>query len=95
MTTLQLGTYKGFELHPLIFSRALARLELHSGHAEGYDVAVRICRPGVEPGARGSRIFRLELEDAISDSGMARRAAYQRGRDIIDGKVDGESIDDL
>jgi hypothetical protein len=95
MSTLQQGIYKGFELHPLIFLRVLARVDVHSGHAEGYDVAVRICRPGAEPGARGSRIFRLELADAISDSGIARRAAYQRGRDIIDGKVDGASIDDL
>ena len=95
MSTLQPGIYKGFELHPLVFARMFAHFDAHSRYAEGYDVAVRIARPGAEAGAHGSRVFRLQLENAVSDFGMARRAAYQRGRDIIDGKVEGESVDDL
>lgn len=91
MVALQSGTYKGFELYPLVF----ARMDGQSRRAEGYDVAVRICRPGVGPGAPGSRVFRLQLEKAISDFGMARSAAWQRGRDIIDGRVNGESVADL
>jgi hypothetical protein len=95
MSALQPGIYKGFELHPLVFSRVFAHSRAHSRYAEGYDVAVRISRPGAEAGTQGSRVFRLQLENAVSDFGMARNAAYQRGRDIIDGKVDGESVDDL
>ncbi|SIT51562.1 conserved hypothetical protein [Paraburkholderia piptadeniae] len=93
MSTLQLGIYKGFELYPLVFSRGFKRFDAHSRYAEGYDVAVRIGRAGA--GARGSRVFRLQLADSIPDFGVARRAAYQRGRDIIDGKVDGATVADL
>jgi hypothetical protein len=95
MLTLKLGAYKGFELYPLVFSRVCNRHDGHSMRAEGYEVAVRICRPGAETGGRESRVFRLQLENGISDFGMARSAAYQRGRDIIDGKVDGASVTDL
>jgi hypothetical protein len=95
MSTPQPTLYKGFELYPLVFARVFARFDAHSRSAEGYDIAVRICRPGVEAGASGSRVFRLQLENAIPDFGMARGAAYQRGRDIIDGKVDGASVADL
>ncbi|WP_245005189.1 hypothetical protein [Paraburkholderia sacchari] len=91
MVALESGIYKGFELYPLVF----ARMGEHSRRAEGYDVAVRICRPGAEAGSHGSRVFRLQLETAITDFGMARSAACQRGRDIIDGKVNGESVADL
>jgi hypothetical protein len=93
MSTLQSGIYKGFELYPLVFARGFKRFDAHSKYAEGYDIAVRICRAG--PGANGSRVFRLDLADSVPDFGVARRAAYQRGRDIIDGKVDGASIADL
>jgi hypothetical protein len=95
MATPQPDIYKGFELHPLIFSRVFRHSDAHSRYAEGYDVAVRISRPGGEAGPLGSRVFRLQLANAVSDFGMARSAAYQRGRDIIDGKVDGESVADL
>jgi hypothetical protein len=94
MSTLQPGIYKGFELYPLVFSRAFARFDGHSRYAEGYDIAVRICRAG-SGAAGGSRVFRLQLEDSVPDFGVARRIAYQRGRDIIDGKVDGTSVADL
>lgn len=93
MSTLQPSIYKGFELYPLVFSRPFPRFDAHSRYAEGYDVAVRICRAGAGP--HGSRVFRLQLEDAVSDFGVARRTAYQRGRDIIDGKVNGASVADL
>ncbi|APA87378.1 hypothetical protein BJG93_17850 [Paraburkholderia sprentiae WSM5005] len=91
MSVLQLGSYKGFELYPLVFSRPFARFDAHSRYSEGYDVAVRICRVG----ASDSRVFRLQLRDSVADFGVARRTAYQRGRDIIDGKVDGASVADL
>jgi hypothetical protein len=58
-------------------------------------VAVRVCRPGAASGTTSSRTFRLQLKDSVSDFGAARRAACQRGMDIIDGKVDGASVADL
>jgi hypothetical protein len=95
MSTLQANTYKGFEVYPLVFPRAFNRFDSHSKYAEGYDVAVRVCRPGAVSGAQGSRVFRLQLEDSIADFGVARRTACQRARDIIDGKIDGASVADL
>jgi hypothetical protein len=95
MATAQPSTYKGYEVYPLVFQRTFSRFDAHSRYAEGYDVAVRVCRPGAESGTDGSRVFRLQLEDSLSDFGEARRAAYQRGKDIIDGKVDGASVADL
>ncbi|BBU30915.1 hypothetical protein BTHE68_46490 [Burkholderia sp. THE68] len=87
--------YKGFELHPLVFSRAFDRFDRHSRYAEGYDVAVRICRPVASGETSTSRVFKVDREDVFSDFGIARRAARQRGEDIIDGKVEGASVIDM
>lgn len=87
--------YKGFEIHPLIFARTFSHFDRHSRYAEGYDVAVRICRPDTADAVGACRVFRLEREHTFSDFGMARRAACQQGEDIIDGKVDGASIVDM
>jgi hypothetical protein len=95
MSATQPSLYKGFELYPLVFSRTFVRFDAHSRYAEGYEVAVRVCRPGAASGTAGSRTFRLPLTDALADFGVARRAACQRGMDIIDGKVDGASVADL
>lgn len=87
--------YKGFELHPLVFSRAFSRFDRHSRHDEGYDVAIRICRPEALGEAGTSRVFRLDRLDVFVDFGIARRAARQRGEDIVDGKIEGSSVADL
>ncbi|QBR04040.1 hypothetical protein [Paraburkholderia pallida] len=95
MSTHPLLLYKGYELHPLVFSRAFSRFDGHSRYAEGYDIAVRICRPGAIATSTASRVFRLNQPHAFSDFGMARRAAWQQGKDIIDGKVNGVSVVDM
>jgi hypothetical protein len=95
MSPLQPHLYKGFELHPLVFSRVFKPFDGHLRSAEGYDVAVRVCRAGTPGDASASRVFRLEQHDAFADFGTARRAAWQRGEDIIDGKVEGASVVDL
>ncbi|GLU30419.1 hypothetical protein WKR88_01665 [Trinickia caryophylli] len=87
--------YKGYELHPLVFRRTFNRFDGHSRYAEGYDIAVRICRPASLEGSPASRVFRLNQSDAFSDLGVARRAARQQGKDIIDGKVTGASVIDM
>ncbi|CAB3715151.1 hypothetical protein [Trinickia soli] len=95
MSTRPLLLYKGYELHPLVFARTFNRFDGHSRYAEGYDIAVRICRPGAIAASPASRVFRLNQAHAISDFGVAKRAARQRGEDIIDGKVDGASVVDI
>ncbi|MWA35407.1 hypothetical protein [Burkholderia pseudomallei] len=95
MSTRLLLLYKGYELHPLVFARTFSRFDGHSRYAEGYDIAVRICRPGAIATSAASRIFRLDQPHAFSDFGMARRAARQQGKDIIDGKVSGASVIDM
>ena len=92
MSTLSPRIYKGFELHPLVFERKFDRFDQHSRYAEGYEVAVRVCR---RDAAGASRVFRVNLAAAIADFGAARRAAWQRGEDIVDGKIDGADVSDL
>lgn len=95
MPTYPLLLYKGYELHPLVFPRTFARFDGHSRYAEGYDIAVRICRPSAIANSAASRVFRLNQSHAFSDFGVARRAARQQGVDIIDGKVNGSSVVDM
>jgi hypothetical protein len=87
--------YKGYELYPLVFARAFNRFDGHSRYAEGYDVAVRICRADTSGATSASRVFRLDRQDVFSDFGIARRAARQQGEDIVDGKVAGASVVDM
>ncbi|PXW22904.1 hypothetical protein [Paraburkholderia caballeronis] len=95
MSTRPLLLYKGYELHPLVFSRTFSRFDGHSRYAEGYDIAVRICRPSAIETSTASRVFRLNQPNTFSDFGMARRAARQQGKDIVDGKISGASVDDI
>ncbi|MCG1055372.1 hypothetical protein KQH49_10680 [Mycetohabitans sp. B5] len=87
--------YKGFELRPLVFARQFSRFDGHSRYAEGYDVAVRICRLGTDGAVGAGRVFKVDQEHVFADFGVARRAACQQGQDIIDGKVDGASVIDM
>ncbi|KVO61502.1 hypothetical protein [Burkholderia stagnalis] len=95
MSTHLLLLYKGYELHPLVFARTFSRFDGHSRYVEGYDIAVRICRPGEIATSTASRVFRLDQPNVFSDFGMARRAARQQGMDIVDGKVSGASVIDM
>lgn len=95
MSTHPILLDKGYELHPLVFPRTFNRFDGHSRFAEGYDIAVRICRPAAIAGSAASRVFRLDQSQAFSDFGVARRAARQQGKDIIDGKVNGASVVDM
>jgi hypothetical protein len=95
MAELYPPIYKDFEVHPLVFSRTFDKFDGHKRSAEGYDVAVRVCRPGAISGSKASRVFRLPLHATISDFGVAKRSASQYGADIIDGKVEGATVEDL
>ncbi|MBW0447549.1 hypothetical protein [Paraburkholderia phenoliruptrix] len=87
--------YKDFEVHPLVFSREFGKFDGHKRDAEGYDVAVRVCRPGAISGSNASRVFRLVLPVTFADFGVAKRSASQYGADIIDGKIEGATVQDL
>jgi hypothetical protein len=87
--------YKDFEVHPLVFLRKFDKADGHKKHSEGYDVAVRVCRPGAEGGSKGSRVFRLVNAATYPDFGVAKRSASQYGEDIIDGKIAGATVKDL
>ncbi|WJF91138.1 hypothetical protein QS306_05720 [Paraburkholderia bonniea] len=95
MADLYPAFYKDFEVHPLVFSRKFDKFDGHKRQAEGYDIAVRICRPGAISGSKASRVFRQTLALTIADFGVAKRSASQYGADIIDGKIDGASVADL
>ncbi|TDQ72100.1 hypothetical protein [Paraburkholderia silvatlantica] len=95
MSTYPLLLYKGYELHPLVFARTFRRFDGYSRYAEGYDIAVRISRPGAIATSASSRVFRLNQPHALSDFGAARRAAWQQGKNIIHGKVSGASVADM
>ncbi|WP_153100758.1 hypothetical protein [Paraburkholderia hayleyella] len=95
MADLYPALYKDFEVHPLVFSRKFDKFDGHKRQAEGYDVAVRVCRPGAISGSKASRVFRLLQTLTFSDFGVAKRSASQYGADIIDGKIKGATVADL
>jgi hypothetical protein len=66
MAELYPAIYKDFEVHPLVFSREFDKFDGHKRHAEGYDVAVRVCRPGAISGSKASRVFRFPISASPS-----------------------------
>jgi hypothetical protein len=89
------ATYKGFEIHPLVFVRKHEPFTKKSDWEQGYDISVRICRPGAGPGTAESRVFRIEREHPFDQLGDARRFAKDHGERVIDGTIPGESVNDL
>jgi len=56
----------------------------HSRYADGYDVAVRICRLDRAVAAGVSRVRAGSMRSLVS----VRHAVRQRGKDSVDGKAD-------
>lgn len=46
-------TYKGYEIHPLVYPRRPADGQTSRNPDAGYDASVRICRVGANPAADG------------------------------------------
>ncbi|HEY3599251.1 MAG TPA: hypothetical protein VGL08_17275 [Paraburkholderia sp.] len=88
-------TYKGFEIHPLIYPHRAAGgpATRHSLDA-GYQASVRICRVGANPAADG-RVFRLPTLWPFEGTGKARIACMAHAEQLIDGRIDGQSVADL
>jgi hypothetical protein len=84
--------YKGFEIHPLVYPSRPAASARHA--LTGYEASVRICRIGANPAADG-RVFRLPYMWPFEAAGKARIACMAHAEQLIDGRVDGQSVDDL
>ncbi|MGH8778374.1 hypothetical protein [Paraburkholderia flava] len=87
-------TYKGYEIHPLIYPRRPSDGQPSRRPDAGYEASVRICRVGANPVADG-RVFRLPYLWPFEGSGKARLACMAHAEQLIDGRVDGQSVADL
>ncbi|HZZ05785.1 hypothetical protein [Paraburkholderia sp.] len=87
-------TYKGYEIHPLVYPRRPADGQTTRNPDAGYDASVRICRVGANPAADG-RVFRLQYLFPFDGTGKARIACMAHAEQLIDGRVDGQSVADL
>jgi hypothetical protein len=88
-------TYKGYEIHPLVYPRRTASGVTHRNSIDsGYDASVRICRVGQNPSADG-RVFRFAYFRPFEGAGKARMACIEHASQVIDGRVDGQSVSDL
>ncbi|AOY90636.1 hypothetical protein BKK79_01440 [Cupriavidus sp. USMAA2-4] len=91
MDTFPSSTYKGFDLYPLVYRYDPPR-EWHERRPDrSYNASVVICREGLDPVTAVARIFKVRAEQWES-LGVAKRAAIQSGRDIVDGLVEGENL---
>ena len=95
MTTQAVKTYKGYEIHPLIYPRRTASGVPHRNSIDSvYDASVRICRVGANPAADG-RVFRLVAFRPFEGPGKARIACLEHAAQVIDGRVEGQTVSDL
>lgn len=92
--TSAVKTYKGFEIHPLVYPRRPPGALPTRNADAGYDASVRICRVGANPAADG-RVFRLQYLFPFDGMGKARIACMVHAEQLIDGRVDGQSVADL
>ncbi|MEX3894315.1 hypothetical protein [Paraburkholderia sp. BR10954] len=87
-------TYKGYEIHPLVYPRRPPGAQATRNPGAGYDASVRICRVGANPAADG-RVFRLQYLFPFDGMGKARIACMAHAERLIDGQVSGQSVSDL
>jgi hypothetical protein len=88
-------TYKGYEIHPLVYPRRSASgVTVRNSLDSGYDASVRICRVGANPAADG-RVFRFAYFRPFEGAGKARMACIEHASQVIDGRVDGQTVSDL
>jgi hypothetical protein len=87
--------YKGFELHALVYPRNKKNHRAFTKSDEGYDAAVRICRPGAEQASANSSVFRVSRIWPFDGAGEARLACSAHAKRIIDGEIPGQSVEGL
>ncbi|MEM5437754.1 hypothetical protein [Paraburkholderia diazotrophica] len=88
-------TYKGYEIHPLVYPRRTASGVTNRNSIDGgYDASVRICRVGASAADEG-RVFRIAQFRPFEGAGKARMACMEHAAQVIDGQVDGQTVSDL
>ena len=84
----------GFDIYPLVYKYDPPR-EWHERRPDrSYCASVVICREGEQPTDMSGRVFHVPNAQ-WSNLGQAKRAAVQRGEDIVAGLVPGESLGGL
>jgi hypothetical protein len=90
-------TYKGYEIHPLIYPRGAREGKSVRAADTGYEASVRIRRavPEGEEAQGEFRVFRVAQPSPFENGGQARRACMDHGEKLIDGQIDGQTVADL
>lgn len=84
-------SYRGFDIYPLIYSHQPRRPDGSRDHGTGFDASVKITRRNGDDVA-DSRVFRVTIGAPFADAGDARRASALFAEQLIDGKIDGQSL---
>jgi hypothetical protein len=84
---MSMHTYRGFEIHPLIYPHLTAEDGRSHNYEAGFDAAVRICLRGTDTSLTQSRTFKLVNGSPFRNAGDARRASLQYAEVIIDTHV--------
>jgi hypothetical protein len=85
--------YKGFEIHVQALRRAKERDEPDDGPRH-FDIIVTISRSASGDSGK-SEMFGVPEQEPFDSPIDATRAGIDYAREIIDKKVEGESVDDL
>lgn len=81
---MSIHTYRGFEIHPLIYPHQIAQDGRSHNYEAGFDAAVRICLRGADTTLTQSRTYKLSNTSPFSNAGDARRASVQYAEEVID-----------
>jgi hypothetical protein len=87
--------YRGLEIHPLVYPRSPHREDGSHNYESGFDASVQICRRGADNTITGTRVFRVSGVVPFPAAGVARLASARFAERLIDGEIEGQSIDDL
>lgn len=77
-------TYRGFEIHPLIYPHQVAEDGRAHNYEAGFDAAVRISLRSADTSQTQSRTFKLVDGSPFANAGDARRASLQYAELMID-----------
>jgi hypothetical protein len=88
-------SYRGFEIYPLVYPRKPRTAGGTYDYEAGFDAAVKICRRDGDNGITTSRIFHVSGVIPFGGAGEARRASASFAEQLIDGKIEGQSIAEL
>jgi hypothetical protein len=87
-------SYRGFDIYPLIYSHTPRRPDGSRATSSGFDASVKIARRDASDNVN-SRVFKVIAAAPFNDAGDARRASAVFAEQLIDGKIDGQSVAEL